>query len=537
MHTDYSESIDALERAMATLKKQSADVKQASLAQLSPLYKLKDFDIVPDEAKRSIDSFLSQSSGMDDQAPEANAYEFQSSGIIDMLKDLHTKFTEERTKLEKEETESRQYYEMLMSDLDSEIENAQAGVDKDSDDKAKALKAKASAEGELSDTITVRDEDRKYLEDTTATCEQKAKDFESRQQLRAEELEAIEKAIEIISSNAVSGAAKKHLPTLLQEKGASFAQLRSETRNPAQYQAAIYLQDKARQFNSRILDAMATRVTKDPFKKVKKMIKDLIDKLMEEANEEAAHKGWCDTELATNGKTRKEKTDEVDTLKAEIDELTASVAKLTEEITELSNAIAELDAAVAKATSMREDEKAKNGATIKDSIEAQTAVAAALTVLREFYAKADKATAFVQQPAMPDQPYKGMGGMAGGVVGMLEVIESDFARVEAETSAAEAQGAKEYEEFMSDSKVDKAGKARDIEHKTTKKQNEEAAVTEQTTDLEGTQKELDAALRYYDKLKPSCVDSGVSYEERVARRKEEIQSLQDALKILNGEDI
>merc|ERR1719482_712022 len=136
--------------------------------------------------------------------------------------------------------------------------------------------------------------------------------------------------------------------------GASFAQLRSDTRNPAQYQAAIYLQDKARQFNSRILDAMASRVTKDPFKKVKKMIKDLIDKLMEEANEEAAHKGWCDTEMATNEKTRKEKSDAVETLKSEIDELTASVAKLTEEITDLTNAIAELDAAVAKATEMRE---------------------------------------------------------------------------------------------------------------------------------------------------------------------------------------
>merc|ERR1719191_1879611 len=214
--TDYSESIDALERAIATLKKQSADVKQPSFAQLSPLSKLKDFDIIPDEAKRSIDSFLSQP-GMDYQAPEANAYEFQSSGIVDMLKDLQTKFIAERTALEKEETESRQYYEMLMSDLDSEIANAQAGVDKDTDDRAKALKAKASAEGELSDTITVRDDDRKYLDDTTATCEQKATDFEARQQLRAEEIEAIEKAIEIISSNAVAGSAKKHLPAMVQK--------------------------------------------------------------------------------------------------------------------------------------------------------------------------------------------------------------------------------------------------------------------------------------------------------------------------------
>merc|ERR1719327_1366228 len=273
----------------------------------------------------------------------------------------------------------------------------------------------------------------------------------------------------------------------------------------------MYLQDRAKELNSRILGALAERVGKDPFKK-EKMMKDLIDKLMEEAAAEAAHKGWCDTELATNSKTRKEKTDAVETLKSEIDELTASIAKLGEEITELSEAIADLDAAVAKATTMREEEKAKNAETIKDAQEAQTAVSQALTVLKEFYEKAGKATAFAQQPEVFDKPYKGMGGMAGGVVGMLEVIESDFARVQAETSAAEAQAAKEYETFMSDSKVDKASKVRDTEHKQTKKGNQETALVQKKVDLEGTQKELDAALRYYDKLKPSCVDSGVSYE-------------------------
>merc|ERR1712139_196264 len=156
------------------------------------------------------------------------------------------------------------------------------------------------------------------------------------------------------------------------------------------------------------------------------------------------------------------------------------------------------DEAVAKATTMREAEKAKNAETIKDAQEAQTAVAQALTVLKEFYAKAGKATALVQQPEIFDSPYKGMGGMAGGVVGMLEVIESDFARVQAETSAAEAAAVKEYDQFMHDSTVDKADMQRDIKHKTTKKENEANAVVEQKVGLEGTQKELDAALRYYD---------------------------------------
>merc|ERR1712045_1091127 len=130
---------------------------------------------------------------------------------------------------------------------------------------------------------------------------------------------------------------------------------------------------------------------------------------------------------------------------------------------------------MAKATKLRSDDKAKNEQTIKDAREAQTAVAQALTVLKEFYAKAGDATALLQQqpeaPEIFDKPYKGMQSENGGVVGMLEVIQSDFARLEADTKAAEASAQKEYDEFMTDSKVDKAQKSTDIEHKTAKKKN------------------------------------------------------------------
>merc|ERR1712190_238845 len=103
------------------------------------------------------------------------------------------------------------------------------------------------------------------------------------------------------------------------------------------------------------LSALAQHASEDPFRKVKKMIKDLIVRLMEEANDEAEHKGWCDTELSTNEQTRKEKTDAVETLHAEIDELEASISKLTEDITDLTKAVAALDAAMAKATKLRQE--------------------------------------------------------------------------------------------------------------------------------------------------------------------------------------
>merc|ERR1719272_1662797 len=269
------------------------------------------------------------------------------------------------------------------------------------------------------------------------------------------------------------------------------------------------------------------------------MIKNLIAKLMDEANEEAEHKGWCDTELSTNEQTRKEKTEAVETLHAEIDRLEASIRKAGDEITELNKEVAESDAAVAKATSVREEEKEKNTVCIKDAQDAQVAFASALKVLKDFQQKAGEATALMQQsqPDMPDEPYKGMGGESGGVVGMIEVIQSDFARLEAETSSAESEGQREYDQFMSDSSADKAAKSKDIEHKSGKKQNDEQSLQESKGDLDGTQKELDAALQYYEKLKPSCVDAGESYEDRVARRKEEIASLKEALSILNGEGV
>merc|ERR1719219_575520 len=537
-HKDYSESIDALERAIAVLKKQAYDRKQASFAQLSSLRAL---NLIPDDAKKAIDVFLQQEpdEGLAVSAPEAYGYEFQSQGVIEMLEKLLDKFIGERTVLEKEEMNSVQAFEMLIQDLTAQLEQATQDREEKAETKAKKLQAKADAEGDLTETTTTRDADVKYLADLTATCEQKASDFESRQQLRTEELEAIAKAIEIISSGAVSGNADKYLPTLVQ-KVKSLAALRVDLQSRAQSQVALFLQSKAKELNSRLLSAMASRVAADPFRKVKKMIKDLITRLMEEANEEAEHKGWCDTELSTNEQTRKEKTEAVETLHAEIDELQASIAKLTEEIGELSKAIADLDTAMAKATEIRQKEKEDNEVTIKDSQEAQTAVAQALTVLREFYAKAGEATALLQKKQMPeifDSPYKGMQGESGGVIGMLEVIESDFARLEADTSAAEASAQKTYDTFMTDSKVDKAQKTTDVEHKTAKKQDETQALTVKGEDLEGTQKELDAALAYFDKLKPSCVDAGVSYEDRVARREEEIKSLQEALRILNGEDL
>merc|ERR1719265_2992480 len=213
--------------------------------------------------------------------------------------------------------------------------------------------------------------------------------------------------------------------------------------------------------------------------------------------------------------------------------LSADIAKLASEVADLGDEVAALDASVAKATEERTAEKEKNQATIADAKAGQVAVAQATEVLKAFYEKAAEATALTQvgqtTPGAPDtfdEAYTGMS--SGGVMGMLEVCQSDFARLEADTSSAEDESQKAYESFMSDSAEDKAVKTTQSKHKSNKKQQNESALATAKKDLVGTQEELDAAMAYYEKLKPSCVDAGESYEERVARRKAEIESLQEA---------
>merc|ERR1719201_17741 len=236
------------------------------------------------------------------------------------------------------------------------------------------------------------------------------------------------------------------------QKTTSLAQLRSSSYSSSQKAVAAFLQNKAKETNSRILSLISVKVSQDPFKKVMKMIKDMIIKLTEEATEEAEHKGFCDTELTTNKQTRDFKTEQSEELNAEIEKLTADIAQGAAEISALSSAISELDAAVAEATEQRTAEKEKNQATIADAQAGQAAVSKATTTLKEFYDKAATATALVQaqnsglQSPMPetfDEAYTGQS--SGGVLSMLEVCQSDFARLEADTTSGEDAAQEEFE--------------------------------------------------------------------------------------------
>merc|ERR1719331_3436419 len=273
-HTDYSESISAIERAIVAI--QASSTQKISQEAMMFLQTLAVKARLPAGSKQLITSLLQQT---------PYAYESSSGGVIEMLEKLKEQFYEERNTLEKEEKESGEKKSAL------------------SDHKAMA----GAAKGTLEMVSTEKAEDEKYLQDLTSQCRMKAEAFESRQKMRQEEIDAIAEAIGIIKEK-VSGLADKHLPSLAQKK-VSLSLLRSSTSHAAlKARAAALLQTRGAKLGAKELVQLAARVSEDPFAKVIDMIKGLIAKLQEEAAAEADHKAWCDGELKENKLTREAKT-------------------------------------------------------------------------------------------------------------------------------------------------------------------------------------------------------------------------------------
>lgn len=540
---DYSETLDALDRAITVLQKQQVDRPQAEEA----LLQVKTRTLVPLATKHALTAFLQevQPEELSYEAPEANAYESHSGGIVEMLEKLKDEFLTKKTELDKEEQNAQHAFSQIMQQLHDNTENADHEVSKKTVSKEETAQVKAEAEGSLAQAKADRAEDAEYLSDMNEMCRLKSQEYEDRQKLRGSEVEALKKAQEIISSGVVSGAADKHLPTLLQiheRRSSALAQLRSLTVSPLQERLAAFLRERASSCNSQLLSLVSQHVATDPFTKVKKMIKDLISKLVQESTAETEHKGWCDTELVTNKQTRDSTTEEVSQLSADVEDLTAEIAKLGQDLSDLAAAIKENNEATAKATADRQDSKARNTQTMEEAKQAQTAVTQAIAVLKDYYAKAAEATSLEQQPAADapatwDESANGQQTGGGSVIDFLEVILSDFARLEAETSTNENAEQDEFEKFEFESRKDLALKENEVDHKQTKRTDKESALHSTQGELRASQEQLNKAVAYYEKLKPTCVDSGITYEERVKRREAEMQSLQEALNILTGSEL
>jgi predicted nucleic acid-binding Zn-ribbon protein len=260
----------------------------------------------------------------------------------------------------------------------------------------------------------------------------------------------------------------------------------------------------------------------DPFAKVKGLITDMIAKLEEEAGADAQHKAYCDKELAESNAKKDDKTAEIEKLSTKIDQDTSRSSQLKEEVAGLQAALAELAKAQAEMDAIRKQENdlfTVNKAEMEKGLEG---VKLALKVLNEYYNAEGKA-------------HDAASGAGGGIIGLLEVVESDLTKGIAEMVGEEDSSQSTYEQDTQANKIDKTEKDQAVKYKTKEYKDLDKNVAELTADRTSVQSELDAVNQYLASLEDQCIAKAEPYAERTARRAAEIAGLKQALQILDGE--
>jgi chromosome segregation ATPase len=499
--------------------------------------------------------------------PDDPEYKYHSQGIIDVMSDVLKDFTNEKKDVDAEWEKTELAENNLITDTEGQmtensntIETLKGDVEGLGAEIAQAREDLVSAEGLLKD-------DQLYLKDLTSRCEQRAKAYDQRSSMRGQEIQALSEALTILQDKVKDREGERAFvqkPTMRVSMAKSFLQTSLESSTAGKKimnllerargqtmsvearkeKVIALLSAEGNRLGSTILSSLSVKVMADPFIKVKKLIQELIERLVAEATSEATKKGFCDLELSKAEKNRNHRWQDVQRLSADLASLEAKQDELEEEITELNAALKDLTASLEEATRERSESKAENVATLKEAKEGLTAVSEALLVLKVFYKNAAKAKVLLQaSPVDEDDPgaqsgaYKGNQEASKGVIGLLEVIVSDFERTIKQTSAQEEKESSDFVKAERTAKADIGGKSTKLELDEQDLETTKTKIAESSQDMQRNMDLVDKALEELEELKPMCIDTGMSYEERVEKREEEIAALKKALCILDTEGV
>merc|ERR1712032_1358279 len=525
---ELSEVIDALQRAIGILEREMAK-HGASMMQIrnagslaKTLQLLVEASSLTSADAKGIAALVQTQQGSDDTetgAPDPAVYKGQSGGIIETLGDLLEKAEGQLAELRNKETAALHEFQMLKQSLDDKIKYETKELAEAKTGIAASNEKKATAEGDLEMTTKNLNEDVAALSDLHHECLSKAQDYEAETKSRGEELTAIataKKTIQETTGGAADlsyGFSQVSLLQRSQSGGLKVVRFLRELAQNKHFPALAQL--------SMRMDA-AIRTSDDPFAKVKGLIQDMIERLEKEAEADATEKAYCDKELAETNAKKDAKTTEIKKLSTKIDQMTSRSAQLKGEVAELEKGLSALAKAQAEMDKIRLEEK-EDYSKAKEEMEAGIkGVQLALKVLRDYYAKEDKAHSSDE-------------GGGSGIIGLLEVVESDFSKGLIEMTSSEEAAQAEYDQETKSNEIEKTTKEQDIKYKSEEAAGQEKAIAEATSDKTGVQEELDAVLEYLKGIEDRCIAKPETYAERVARRDAELAGLREALSILESE--
>merc|ERR1719355_289559 len=514
----------ALKKSLALVQLRGGRVGQqerdALAAVIAGLGQIVEASFVAPEQRRKIQALLEERADAEEQF-EFRAHSLDSNAIVETLTEMEDKASESLTDARKREGEAAQAHALLKQGLESETAGMKEELSENTNRKASLGEKLAGAQGDLAITQKSLTEDTAYLKDLKRDCQTRAREFEVEVKDNNAELTALGKAKAILL--------KKFALVQTTAKVQALSKIQARDDEDSKSRALRSIEQLGRKLHSTALVSLAYRAASDPFGKIRSMIEDMIAKLLQEAAEEATQKAFCDTEIGESTKSKDEKQGKLDKVNARLEKAASTVATLTDEVSVLSKEVADSDAALATATALREKEKATFVLVEKDLSESQEACAAATEVLREYYEGASLLQTGQKAKGQTDEQ-----GDGSGILGMLEVAESDFAAGLAEARTVEEAAQADFDKLKGEAKMLKATKTMEIKGKQSEIGSLKTSMGDLGSDKEGLTGELGAVLAYLDKLKPQCETKVPSYAERKAAREAEIEGLKNGLEILEG---
>jgi len=533
---EVADAIASTKEAIAMLKGSKKNMKQAKLNLLQDrlLGFLSASDTAPTETQLRAVEALTQKPPK--SLEKNHAYTYASNDIIAMLETLLDSFKNNKKETNLDEKGSISMFEKKKQSLQRESKFA----DKDKTEKETVLARKTEERADFqkdkdAETKAMK-ADQAFLAEITSQCENKAAQWDKRSKVRSDELNAMAQAM----AQLKSGVKGNYALIQLHGGGSSAAVVG---------QAAALLKGDAGRLHSTMLMGLTLKLTLggDPFKKVVGLVKDLIKKLQDEAKAAATTKQFCDKNMKKAVEKRDKNKLEVEDQEATIAMTKAASVKLGGEVGALSTEIGALKKSVLEATELRAEEKANNQASVVSAKTGKKAVGDAIQVLRSFYnaqllqidAKPGKLSAKNRHgKSVTKGPfegsYKGKQEASKGVVGILEVIESDFQRTISNTKSEESSSASDFK-----ASVKKTQSA--ISSKNTLKSEKEDAIKKATTtitqakdDRMDAKKLMETALEELEKISAMCLTGEGTFAERKKQREQEIKSLQGAMQILES---
>merc|ERR1711865_1187538 len=454
----------------------------------------------------------------------------QSGEIFGILKQMKETFESNLSSSQKDEMTNQKAYEELKAAKEAEIAAGQAQIDTKTQELADTDEKNAQAKEDIADTKKSLSADEQFLMMLKEKCSMTDGEWEERQKTRQLEMEACSKALAVLSSDDAHDLFTKTFnPSFVQTA------MQSEGRS----QASKLLAAVAQKNSNPRLATLAVRVRLDAFTRVKKAIDDMVSQLTKEKEDEIKHKDFCVDEFNTNELQTEKKERAKQDLTAKIEDLESTIKALTDAIDKLKAEIAEMQVQMKRAGEDREKQNKEFQMTVADQRATQKLPAAALNILKGFYAKKAKAALMqVQQPAGPPPPpgfaAYNKNAAAGGVMGMIQQIINDAKAMEAEVIRSEEDAQKAYEDFVKDTNGSIEAKSKDIVNKSESKAKAEADLVEAKENKEAVMLELEQLSNYKAELHQSCDFVVKNFEIRQTARDEEVEALRQAKAILSG---